>query len=223
MEAVRVSRNAKSVLITGNLIQGGGNHNIKVHGHGSGYKPTATIRNNVIKHPIREDGVATEDNGAVTIDGNTFDGAPEDNIDVKGGTVTITRNLFLSSSQGALVVQMYAQATVENNRFASGRIIALSGPNGGDPGWTFRRNLVEGGELRLRESFKPAIVEGNVMSEGTIKLGFPDGDYPRDARFVGNSFDGTQLIDRTTTQGETWICSDNFLSNVVGDWPASCG
>lgn len=218
VEAIRVSRNVKDVLIVGNDIHQGGNHNIKIHGEGSGYFPSAVIKNNRIHNSLREDGIQTEDNGHVTIDQNTFDGAAEDNIDVKSGTVAITRNLFLASTEGAVIVHHEGTAVIENNKFVSGRGISLGSKNTGDPSWSFRNNLVEGSQIWLRRSFRPVILEGNTIIGGTIKVGFPGGDYPRDARIIGNYIETTSLEERVTAQGGSWQCSANALVNVNGDW-----
>lgn len=221
VEAIRVSRNAHGVVITGNDISGGGNHNIKVHGEGSGHRPSATISNNRIHDPRREDGVQTQENGPVTIDGNTFWGTPENGIDVKEGEkVTITDNLFegKSLSEGALLVHHHADAVVIHNKFASGAGAMLGSKNSGDPSWTFSENVVEGGGITLRRSTRPAIVHENVFVGGFLKLGISGGDHPRDARITSNYFEGTQLIDRVTSAGDSYVCAGNTLVEVEGNW-----
>jgi Right handed beta helix region len=222
VEAIRVSRNVKDVLIVGNDIYQGGNHNIKIHGEGSGYFPSAVIRNNRIRNSLREDGIQTEDNGSVTIDQNTFDGAAEDNIDIKSGTVAITRNLFLASTEGAVLVHGEGTALIENNKFVSGRGISLGSKNTGDPSLVFRNNYVEGSQIWLRRSFRPVTLEGNTIIGGTIKVGFPSGDYPRILRISGNALYGTELIDRASTEVGLFVCTGNTIVNPSGDW-SQCG
>jgi Right handed beta helix region len=221
VETIRVSRNVSGVLITGNDISGGGNHAIKVHGEGSGHSPSATISGNRIHDPSREDAIQTEDNGSVTIDRNTFYGTPENAIDVKTGqVVAITNNLFEGSSliAEALLVHGDGVAVAVHNWFAEGADIGLGSSSSGNPTMTLRENRVDGGDIVIRRSSQPIVIEDNVVNGGTLKLGIAGGDHPTDATVTGNVFEGTELLDRVTPSGDSWACSANTLIEVIGDW-----
>jgi hypothetical protein len=179
------------------------------------------ITANRIHDPLREDAIQTEDNGPVTIDGNTFSGTPENAIDVKSGqTVSISNNLFDGATvrAEALLVHGYGEAVVVHNRFADGADIGLGSSNVGDPVMTLRASVIDGGEIAIRRSSQPIIVTENVVTGGTLKLGIAGGDHPRDARVVDNVFEGTELLDRVTPAGGTWTCNGNILVEVIGDW-----
>jgi len=221
VETIRVAGNVTGTLIAGNDIFGGGNHVIKVHGEGSGFSPSATIRGNRIHDPVREDAIQTEDNGGVTIDGNTFWGTPENAIDVKTGeVVVITNNLFEGATihAEALLVHGNGTAVVVHNSFSQGAAIGLGSSTIGDPMMTLRGSRLDGGDLVIRRSTRPIVIEGNVLTGGTLKLGISGGDHPRDATVVGNLFRGTELLDRVTPAGDTWTCNRNTLVDVIGDW-----
>lgn len=222
IETVRVSGNASGVLITGNALSGGGNHVIKVKGEGG--RPSAEIKNNVIRNARSEDGIQTEDNGPVLIERNTIAGVPEDGIDVKSGDrVTISRNLFDGGSlgQSAILVHGSGYAVITGNRFV-GTLVALGSRGGGDPRMTLASNVLDNTDISVRYSVKPVVIEGNHMSRGTLKLGQSGGDHPRDARVVGNTFDRTELLDRVTSAGDSWVCQGNALQGVQGNW-SQCG
>ena len=222
-ECVRISKNCHNVLITGNELSSGGNHCIKIHGENSQYAPTATIHNNLVLSPDREDGIQTEDNGPVTISYNTLDGAPENNIDIKDGTVTVKNNLFVSSTQGAIITHINGEGIIHDNHFASGKNIELGSRNNYNPGMDLYDNVIDGGSIWLRRSTKPVVVRNNTMNGGRLKVGFStSGDYPRNAAVFENTFTGVTLEDNVTKQGGEWDCYDNTLNNVSGDW-SHCG
>ena len=223
VETIRVSQNVHRVVIASNYFpSGNGNHIIKFHTEESSWHPSGSIVGNIIGSPAKGDGIQIESGGVIAIEGNTFTGAPENNIDVKAGTISIRRNLFVDSTSAAVLVHQQGHAVIENNRFSSGRGIALGSKNYGNPSWELRNNLIEGGEIRLRRSFEPVIVADNTIIGGLIKVGMSgEDDYPRDARITGNYIESTSLSDRTTSKGGSWQCSGNTLVEVSGDW-GSC-
>lgn len=216
IEGVRISSGGRDALIEGNEITGGGNHNVKVISENNNAKPTATIRGNVIKDPVREDDVQTEFAGVVLIERNTFGRAPEQNVDIKrGDQVIIRRNDFaVSGREGPLLVT--GTALVENNIFRGGPAIQMGCCKSGDPSWTFRSNIVQNHEIWLLQSTKPVIFEGNTVSGGSLQIGHSN-NWPRDARILSNTFNGTQLLDRTQPSG-SFICTGNSVSGGSGAW-----
>lgn len=222
IEAIRISRNVRGVVIVGNDISGGGNHNVKVHGEGSGYLPSATIRNNRIHDALSEDGIQTEDNGPVIIDHNTIWGAPENGLDIKTGEqVTVTNNIFDGETllEVALLVHHYAFAVVEDNQFTRAASVMLGSLEFGDPAIEFRSNHLDGGGFTLRRSFVPAIVQDNTWIGGFLMLGWTIDDHPRDARIVDNTFQGTEFTDRVSEAGDAYVCSGNTFVETTGELP----
>lgn len=213
IEAIRFSQNVQNVRVDGCVVRSDGNHGIKFHSEGSSYHPSGSVINCLIKPPANEDGIQIESGGNVLIDRVTFMGAPEDNLDIKNGTVEVRNSLFHPANQGQVLAHHQADAWVHDSRFI-GRIISCGSKGVDYPTLNLDSNRLENCDVWFRQSLNP-IMQNNIMTGGVLKVGFPDGDIPEGLRVIINTFDGVDLVDRTPI----WEFTGNTVLNPVGMWP----
>lgn len=216
IENIRVSRNIQNFLIDSCHIVNSGTHGIKTHGEGSAYVPSGTIRNTLVED-AGEDGIQTEP-GNVLIENCTFDGAAEDSLDLKGGTITVTKCKFLSASQGAILTHQTANSIIDDNEFVGNNVVACGSNNaltgGVGAGMVFKNNSQSPCNLLIRRSIKPVVIEDDILSGGSIRLGTSaTGDFPADVTIRGCVLTN---VDLTNPHNVDYTYEDNSRTGGSG-------